>query len=956
MTKLNKSQIEAVESSSGPLLIVAGAGTGKTTVIIEKIKYIISNNLAKPEEILALTFTEKAAQEMQERIDMALPLGYAQMDIDTFHGFCDKVLRQFSIHIGIDPNYKLLSEARAIALFRKYLYEFDLDYFRPLGNPNKFISGLLTHFSRLSDEDITPDQYLSWVKSQDLKSNKAKDVLASLSMTKELASTYKKWDEIKLKNSYFEFSDLISKTIFLFVTRPNILKQFNDKYKYILIDEFQDTNYSQNKLAIFLSGSKKNITVVGDDDQSIYRFRGAAVSNILSFRKTFPEAKTVVLNENYRSFQEILDASYNLILNNNPDRLEVKENINKKLISKRKGKGEIKFLQFKNENEESQEVVNKIIKLSKKYKLNQIAILVRANNHAQNFIKELKSKNIPFQFLGPEKLYTQNEIIDLICYLKVLYDITDSLSLTRILSMKEIDFSGEKINNFLNKSKKQNKNLFDVVYKEYVNLDDINPSITSLFKLIKDHQERMHRESSGILLYEFLREMGIVKSLLKDNSEDSERKAKNISKFFEKIKDFEIENGSAFVREFVDWLDISIELGESPKASDMDWQENEAVNILTVHSSKGLEFDVVFVANLVSQRFPSMNRSEQIPIAEELIKESLPNGDYHLQEERRLFYVALTRAKDKVFLSASDYYGDAKRSKKISQFVYETLGEIEGVTQHAVGNTILVENIKPRFVLPATSYMLPVRSLSYSAINTFQICPLHFKFEYILKLPKKETATLNLGNILHLTLKKFYENKKRDKKVLLKLLDENWIDSNYQSKKHENLMKKRAAIYLEKFYESRFDSKIKPLILEKKFKFKLPIIDNETPLFVTGVIDRLDKLNESYEIIDYKTGEKVPSQKEVDDNMQLTIYALAAKYAFRELDIDLKKLKLTLYYFEEDAWITTTRSERDIKNAIKEIYEIRKNIQNSNFKCSKHYFCQTGCEYELFCKSDIDDA
>ncbi len=286
MRKLNAQQLQAVKHTTGPLLIIAGAGTGKTTVISERVKFLVSQGLAKPGEILALTFTEKAAREMEERIDIAMPMGYTQMWVMTFHSFCDRILRAEGLHIGLDPKFKLLSEAFSVKLLRDNIFNLDLDYFRPLGNPTKFISALLTHFSRLQDENISPQDYFKWT-------DKFVGSQEEIKKWQELSRAYKKYDESKTSQGLLDFGDLITKTLLLFQQRPNILREYQKQFKFILIDEFQDTNFAQNQLALTLAARHKNITVAGDDDQSIYRFRGAAVANIIHFRKHYPKSKIV---------------------------------------------------------------------------------------------------------------------------------------------------------------------------------------------------------------------------------------------------------------------------------------------------------------------------------------------------------------------------------------------------------------------------------------------------------------------------------------------------------------------------------------------------------------------------------------------------------------------------------------------------------------------------------------
>ena len=455
-TILNEDQLRAIDHEDGPLMIIAGAGTGKTTVITQRIQSLITKKNISPDEILALTFTEKSATEMEERIDMIMPYGYTQMWISTFHSFCDRILRAEAIHIGLDPSYHLINETEAIMLMRKHLFEFDLKYFRPLGNPTKFLSGLLQHLSRLQDEDVSVKEYLSYAKKQ-------KESEEEITKTNELANAYQKYEELKINEGVMDFSDLISNTLKLFRTRKNILKKYQDKFKYILVDEFQDTNFAQNQLAILLAGSKKNITVVGDDDQAIYRWRGAAISNMIQFKKNFPKVKIITLNKNYRSSEEILSTSYAVIQHNNPDRLEIKEKVNKKLTSERKIKGEpIEFLFGAQVEDEAEEVVKKIQYLTEEKKLpyKDIAILVRANDHSQPFIRAMQRRGIPFQFLGPERLFHQEEVKNLIAYLKVLYNFEDSTSLYRVLSMPIFKLPARDIATILNLAKKRNDSLF----------------------------------------------------------------------------------------------------------------------------------------------------------------------------------------------------------------------------------------------------------------------------------------------------------------------------------------------------------------------------------------------------------------------------------------------------------------------------------------------------------------
>ncbi len=952
---LNKEQIEAVEYGEGPLLVIAGAGTGKTTVITERIKYLILEKNVLPAEVLALTFTDKASREMEERVDVALPYGYSQMWITTFHSFCDRILRQESIHIGLNPGYRLMSEAETILFLRKNLFKFELEYFRPLGNPNKFLEGMLQHFSRLKDEDVSPSEYLTYVKKLEVTKEEIKK-------TSELANAYKVYEELKSKEGVMDFADLISNALKLFRTRKNILAEYQNKFKYILVDEFQDTNFAQNELAILLSGGKQNITVVGDDDQAIYRWRGAAVSNIIQFKKHFPKSKVIVLTKNYRSSQTILDSAYQLIQNNNPDRLEVKEKIDKKLVGVRKIKGDQPQLIYTDRVEnEAEEVAKKIRELVSSYNFKDIAILVRANNHAEPFIRAFERQKIPYQFLGPGQLFRQEEIKDLICYLKVLYNFEDSVSLYRVLSMEHFAISPRDLAAMLNFARRQNLSLFETLEKidQVFVQDEIKEECKQIVGMITRHLKRMGHDSAGQILYYFLEDSGLLKKIVVYKTKLDERRAQNMAKFFDKLKTYEVEHEDASVSAIVDWIDLSMQMGESPLAADLDWTENNAVNILTIHSSKGLEFPIVFLVNLVSQRFPTRERREQIPIPEALIKEILPEGDYHLEEERRLFYVGMTRARDQLFLTAANYYGEGKRERKLSPFIYEALGEnLQPKTSNLKPNDgqLTLLEWKPVELDESTINQQPrtkllVDYLSYSQIDTFNMCPMHYKAKYILRIPVPQSSAQSFGTSIHATLRDFYksliESGKASQKELLELLQKNWINEGYLSRVHEKNMRSKGEKILKDFFTKSFSPKILPIALELPFQFRLG-----DKLRIGGRIDRIDKLSEGrVEIIDYKTGVNNLDEKKLSQNLQLTVYALAATEAKDPLlGRKPEEVVLSLFFLESGHKLTTVRTKEQLEKAKEELLVIADKIATSDFACSAGALC-VNCEYKMLCGS-----
>lgn len=974
---LNPEQKKAVKHQGSPLLIIAGAGTGKTTVITERIKWLITKKGFSPSEILALTFTEKAAAEMEERVDLALPLGYSQLWISTFHSFCDRVLRDEAIHIGLNPDFKLLTEAESILFLRHYLFKLELDYFRPTSNPTKFLKELINHFSRLRDEDIAPHQYLEFAKKQIKKADTAEEKTEA-QKTLELAKTFPRYQQIKDKEGVMDFADLISNALHLFRKRVNILKEYKKKFRHILVDEFQDTNIAQNELIRLLAPPDKtsSLTATGDDSQSIYKFRGAAVSNILNFMKDYRNAKTIVLTQNYRSTQTILDQSYQLIKHNDPDTLEVKLKISKNLKSSRKIKGRPIQLIFAEKVEEEADITaKKIQKLTaNEYQFKDVAILVRANNHAEPFSRALARHGIPHQFLGPSQLFRQPEIKDLIAYLQLINDPGDDIAAFRTCGIETFNISARDLAFIRSFAKKYNLSLVEALEEitkkkpnKKCSFPHINKktktAIKKLVAMIHHHLELVKKESGGQILYYLLHDSGLLKKYLQPKTEREQLAALNISKFFNRIKSFESQSKEVSIADLLDWITLRMEMGESPSASETDWSENNAVNILTVHSAKGLEFPVVFLVNLVNRRFPTSRRSEVIPIPQSLIKEILPEGDPHEQEERRLFYVGMTRAKNLLYFTAAKFYSGGKLQKKISPFAVEALGET--ATNKIIDRATLEASIKTNQLAlidwqkeeekPQPPVLNPpITHLSHSQIDSFSICPLQYKYKYLLRLPTPPSPSQTFGNTIHQVLKIFYQKQltlksKLPLNSLLKTLKENWNSEGFPSKAYEKKSKTHAVEMLTKFYNEGFAySKMgNTVALEQRFSFRL------TPtLKIRGTIDRVDNLEkDNIEIIDYKTSARIPTQKDVDRNNQLTLYALAVS-TIKDLPFSrpVEKITLSLYFLDAGIKISSTRTRQQAEEIKEKIIKTAKELEKTSFppKPSRPFPCNY-CEFKLLC-------
>lgn len=963
---LNPEQIRAVTHKTGPLLIIAGAGTGKTTVITKRIAYLIAQKLAKPGEILALTFTDKAANEMESRVDMLVPYGYIDVAISTFHSFGDRILRDYAIDLGLRPDYRILSQADQMIFFKEHWHEFPLKYYRSLSDPIRHIEAILGVISRAKDEDISAEEYVRYARRvmRDARCEENEKQL-------EIAQIYKKYQDLKMKHGFVDFGDQVNLVLKLFREHPSILKKVQNKYKFILVDEFQDTNLSQFELLKLLASKHKNITVVGDDDQSIYKFRGAAISNILTFEKVYKKCKKVVLIENYRSTQLILDSSYRLIKHNDPDRLEVKSKVNKKLMAVCKPRRSVAGLRHKHFDSASHEAdwVAKTIKEkfeNKEIKLKDVAILVRANSSAKPFCDSLALLGISYIFSGGGGLFDLAEIKLIVSFLRVIADLADNISLydlaiSEIYRIDPLDM--QKISTF---SKRRNltyhfvfTHIDDVNNKEsefYV-LHDIKPEtidkIRSFMGDIDYYLGFAKTHATGEVLYQFLKKSRYLPKLTADESVENESRLRNIAKFFEKVREFHDIVESDHVSEFVKYLNLLKEAGEDPAVSQPD-SDVDAVNILTVHKAKGLEFTVVFLAALVGDKFPTRRRSDSIELPQDLVKEYLPSGDFHMQEERRLFYVGMTRAKQELFLTSAVDYG-GKRERKVSQFVLEALDMPKA--DIAPQKKKAVEQIE--LFAPRDEVFLPLKkigseevlSLSFYPIDDYLTCPLKYKYVHILNIPLLPSHTIMYGSALHKAVQAYYSaklnNQKFSQKDLIDVFLNNWSSQGFISIQHEESRLSKGKEILKRFFADQKKSKLHPLYVEEEFKIvrdKIQLKGRFDLVLSTG-----NTKPATIYIVDFKSTE-VKTQEDADkrakDSMQLSIYAMAWKEMFGTLPDYLQ-----LSFLENGIIGSSTKTQKDLDKTWEKIRSVAESIRSNDFHATPNSMKCGYCPYSDICPS-----
>jgi DNA helicase-2/ATP-dependent DNA helicase PcrA len=952
---LNDAQLSAVKHTTGPLLIIAGAGTGKTTVITRRIAYLIEQKLAKPSEILALTFTEKAASEMEERVDMLVPYGFTDMWISTFNAFGDRLLRDYALDLGLPANFKVLTATEQAIFMRQNIYAFELDYFRPIASPISHIDALLKHFSRLKDELIDPETYLKYANTLASRKNQTDEELVESKRAIELAGAYQKYQDLMIQNGNLDFGDQIYLTYQLLSKNKRVLRECLDRFKFVLVDEFQDTNFAQNEIVKLLSGTEKNITVVGDDDQSIYRFRGASISNIMEFMKTFPDANQIVLNNNYRSTQEILDAAYTLIQHNNPDRLEVKNSIDKRLISPKKGTDpELIFSQ--NLSGEADAVVEKIneLKKSKKYANKDFSILVRANSHSEPFIQALNMAGIPYAFSGASGLFSQPEVKMLTAFLKCLAYTDDTLAFYQLATGELYSISHEALTDYYTIAKRNNRSLIEITDVEIQNLLDNNTDtigkndIAQINKLIKDVKKYSEHknDSCGEVLYAYLKETNYLKRLVEDPTAENQFKINNIAKFFERIAQFNHTSNERGVLAFLNNLEMILEVGDEAVSSDID-PDLDAVNILTAHASKGLEWPVVFVVNCVSDRFPGRNKHDPLPIPNELIKERLPEGDYHVQEERRLFYVACTRAKEYLFLTAAEDYG-GKRSKKLSQFVLEALNESTlSQLKHKLSPMEKIERFqKLEFKPPKipAKFQSEVLRLSRAQIDDYYTCPKKFYFAHIIKIPLLENQYLMYGTAIHAALDHYFGRKIIGEIPTLEQLITDYKTAfknvGFITREQEDLRYKQGLETLTNFFAADQKNPTIPSAVEIPFEFA------ENKIKINGRYDLVCGEGENAEIKDFKTS-AVKEEKDAKDRIkkstQMMIYALAWYEKFGVIP------KTTLVFIESGLEGSSVFKEKDLEKTKDMIFQVAEGIRKQDMTAKPDARnCQL-CPYHDIC-------
>ena len=605
---LNPMQQEAVRCTEGPLLILAGAGSGKTRVLTHRAAYLIGERHVNPWNIMAITFTNKAAGEMRERVDKLVGLGSESIWVSTFHSTCVRILRRFIEALGYGKNFSIYDSDDQRTLMKQVFHLLNVE---PKQFKERQVLGVISH---AKDQLIGPEEFLL---------NAGSDF-----RLKKTGEIYQEYQRQLKRNNALDFDDLIVKTVELFRTNPQILEYYQDRFRYIMVDEYQDTNMAQFQLVKLLAAKYRNLCVVGDDDQSIYRFRGADIRNILSFEESFPGAKVVKLEQNYRSTQNILDAA-NEVIRNNQGRKE------KRLWTANETGAPVRFCQFDTAREEADFVLSQIRKSD--FSLKDQAVLYRTNAQSRLFEERCIFYNIPYRLVGGVNFYQRREIKDVLAYLKIIANGEDDLATLRVINVPKRGIGAASMNKVTVFASVNQLSLYEAL-EDAKMVPGLGKAVGKIEGFVKQIEALRAMAGPGgcslkDLIEGVLEQTGYAKELEQEGEEEAKERLANIGELVNKAAAFEAESGSRSLDEFLEQVAL---------VADVDSlnQSEERVTLMTLHSAKGLEFPKVYLAGMEEELFPSAMAV-------------FSPDPTDLEEERRLCYVGITRAQKELVLTAA---------------------------------------------------------------------------------------------------------------------------------------------------------------------------------------------------------------------------------------------------------------------------------------------------------------
>ena len=952
-------QRQAIEHIHGPLLVVAGAGTGKTTVLTRRIASLLTNHHARPDQILALTYTENATTEMRERIQGELQgVDISGIEINTFHGYCYKLLERSG------KKFALLDDKDLWIYLRRHIRALRLSYFVRAANVGQFLSDLLDFMRRCQDELVGPERYARYVEQVGCgelavpRVSKSKDALSLsdeevVGRCQEIARVFTTVERMLQAENLGTFGHMISKAHDLLHSDDQVLARERERIRFILVDEFQDANFAQVRILQKIAGDERNVFAVGDPDQAIYRFRGASNAAFGLFLRQFPGTGLVVLEKNRRSTTPILRTGFALI-SQNPEALIADKNAvspyrRSPLISAREEAAirsgqpvpalAVEAVVLDAKEAEGFDIVATLRKKQRetRCKWEKFGILYRQHFHRDKLVEELAQQGIPFTIENMDVLDT-SDVRDLLACLGAVVSTSDGGSLFRVAALLQFGIDPEKLRAGLRTSSRNTEDSSVVAV-----LNKIEGG-SAVVQAVQEAQQEIIRAKalSAAALDILIRRFALPRS----------PQVSAVQKF---VADWEKKpiTMTGEISELVQYLE---EFRQAQGTICLPASEDDAVRLMTAHAAKGLEFDHVFILRAVSTSFPMGYKESLVEFPPDLRDPdsvALDEGKVlHDQEERRLFYVAMTRARDSLTIYAQK--GRGKKDQTPPGFLrylikdstlsrwFQQRSAVGFQTQiFAEAQTSVTESRVTEWMRLPPAFDLASR-LSSTAVEAYDRCPLQFKMQREWNLPREVPAALHYGAAMHLALRTYYDSVRAARPLslasLVDLFRATLAEARIQDRYQHDLYEKQGIDQLTDFIEA-CGRQPSPEVLHTEESFEVRVGRS----VVAGRIDRMDRIEDGAVLItDYKTG-RPRTQEDADGSLQLTIYALAAreKWGYRTD-------RLVFYNLQENRAVVTQRTEADLQGVRARLEEVAENIAAGDFEPHQGFHC-SWCPYRSLC-------
>ncbi len=930
--KLTEDQKSAIEHERGPLLIVAGPGSGKTEVMTRRVAHLVNEKGIGPDRILVVTFTNRAADELKDRIQERVNVNVEDMQVSTIHSFCDRILTDNIAKTSLRRGFRILDRNQQFLFVYANRKKLGLDKVKK-GRAGEFVREVISTYNKCTENLVDGERFVSEVKKQ-LGSEQDERGLDFLTEWLAVAESYNVYCEVLRQRNFVDFSFLLRHAYDLLETDKKVLQAVQGQYEHILIDEYQDTNRLQDLLLQMVAKTEDNICVVGDDDQSIYRFRGATVQNFFSFNKKYKRVREVELARNFRSTKKIVDASTALI-EHNPDT----DRIPKELFTENKEGDDILLVHRDSAQDEAEAVVDAIGLLKENEAIrdySEVALLFRSvRSHAGPYLEVFRERKIPYIVIGDGKFLERSDVRDLLHLFSFLANTkkwADKFLSCRILGLSKPTLKAiSKYSGDLHTLKTE-RELADIGVRDREDLKRLSGILNTKRKVLKRKQDD--------ILTVFFELLEATSCFQRYTAPDREDDFLNLALFTSIINDFDDHAGSNNIFYFLRYIN---DLGYGA-VDELRAEIEGAARIMTVHQAKGLEFPVVVLGAAMEGRFPLRFRAEQYPVPESCLeKMDRLTEDVHTIDERKLFYVGMTRAKRLLIIATADKV--TKRGNGPSKFI----GEIRSDRKACVSTDLCPILCKPEKPKKKREYTERSR-LSYSKIEYYLSCPLRYKYlaEYDFKVP--QATYYSFGSTLHNTLEDLHNlalarrGRKMDEDLVRKLYLENWIPFGYRGRKTEDDYKAAGLKYVINYFrEHRTEfNQIEKVEELYAFLFK--------DFVISGKVDLLrQKEKERLEIVDFKT-HRVTWMEDYDPRLQLSMYALAC-----EKEEKRPVRSLCVHYLKEDECDYLPWNTNQSRTTEQRLAGILKDIGERRYPPKVGKRCRS-CEFKRICPPFLDSG